>query len=403
MSAITILDMNLNPSLGERLRRAVQRERLFDTAQQLVSLPSRTGEAGAVADRLAEILRADGFTVERPIANHSNAPAVVVRFKSGTPGRTLQFNGHLDTVYLPFVPPAVVEGRLIGSGASDMKGGLAAAIEALRVLRDTKALTAGGVLLTAHDLHEAPWGLGQQLNALIAEGYVGDAVLLPEPFCDCLPLAGRGNAAWKATIRRSGEPVHEVLRPPDQPSVIAAGAELIERLGRLDQRLSAQTDPMAGCASVFIGQIHSGEIYNQYPQECWLEGTRRWLPGASPAEVESEFRTLASELADATRTTVAVEWTFIRDAFHLEPNDPVVQAFQQAFTTIGGKPLPLGPKLFVDDGNSFYGLKKIPAITHGPRAGGQHTLNEWVDLDDLLRVAHLYALTAVLYCDKAHR
>jgi acetylornithine deacetylase/succinyl-diaminopimelate desuccinylase-like protein len=390
--------MNPKLSIADRLRKAVQRERLLDTARQLVTVPSRTGEGGAVADCLARLLQADGFTVERPATDHPSAPAVVVRFGSGNPGRTLQFNGHLDTVHLPFVPPAVEGGRLTGSGSCDMKGGTAAAVEALRVLRDTGALTAGSVLLTAHDLHEAPWGLGQQLNALIAEGYVGDAALLPEPLCDRLPVAGRGSATWKVTIRRPGPPVHEVMRPPDEPSVLAAAAELIARLGRLGERLSAQTDPQIGSASVFIGQMHGGEIFNQYPQECWLEGTRRWLPGTSPAEVEREFRTLLVDLQRDTRTSIDLAWTFIRDAFHLEPDDPLVRTFQQAYTTISGQPLALGPKPFVDDGNSFYGLKNIPAITHGPRAGGQHTVNEWVDIDDLARVAHLYALTAVLYC-----
>ncbi|HZV05792.1 MAG TPA: hypothetical protein VE999_11980, partial [Gemmataceae bacterium] len=106
--------MNSNTSISERLRVAVNRQRLLDTAYQLVSVPSRTGEGGAVADRLAELLRIDGFTVERPIANHPAAPAVVVRFGSGKGGPTLQFDGHLDTVHLPFVPPAIADGRLTG-------------------------------------------------------------------------------------------------------------------------------------------------------------------------------------------------------------------------------------------------------------------------------------------------
>lgn len=393
--------MNTTTHISERLRQAVNRQRLLDTARELVSVPSRTGEGGAVADRLARLLAEDGFSAERPPADHPSAPAVVVRFDSGKPGRILQFNGHLDTVHLPFVPPAVAEGKLTGSGASDMKGGTAAAVEALRVLRDTGALPAGSVLLTAHDLHEAPWGLGQQLNALIAAGYVGDAVLLPEPLCDRLPIAGRGNATWKTTIRRSGPPVHEVMRPPEEPNVLAAGAELIARLGRLQESLLAQSDPLAaGSPSVFVGQFHGGEIYNQYPQECRIEGTCRWLPGTSAAEVERDFRARSIELARDTRTMVDVEWTFIRDAFRLETNDPIVQAFQQSYRILRGHPLPLGPKPFVDDGNCFYGLKNIPAITHGPRAGGQHTVNEWVDIDDMVRVAHLYALTAVLYCQE---
>jgi acetylornithine deacetylase/succinyl-diaminopimelate desuccinylase-like protein len=381
----------------DRLRAAVNRDRLLDTARRLVAVPSRTGEAGAAADCLADLLRADGFAVERPAAGHPGAPAVVVHLDSGRPGRTLQFNGHLDVVHLPFVPPAVDGGRLTGSGACDMKGGTAAAVEALRVLRDTGELTAGAVLLTAHDLHEAPWGLGQQLDQLIAEGCVGDGVLLPEPLCDHLPVVGRGALTWKATLRRPGPPAHEVMRP-DEPSVIAAGAELVARLVRLDARLAERSDPLAGRESVFIGQVHSGEIYNQYPQECWLEGTRRWLPGESRQEVEAEFRALLADVERATGAAASAEVRFIRDAFRLDETDPLAAAFQRAYAAVSGRPLPARPKPFVDDGNSFYGLRGLPAITHGPRAGGQHTVNEWVEIDDLVRVAHLYALTAVCYC-----
>src|SRR3954467_4459028 len=133
-----------------------------------------------------------------------------------------------------------------------MKAGIAAAVEALRVLRETDALPGGGIFLSAHDLHESPWGDGSQLNQLIADGYVGDAVLLPEYLNDRLPVIGRGGLTWKVSIRRAGPPVHEVMRPADEPSVIAAGAELVARLRRLDRKVSARTDPLAGAESVFI-------------------------------------------------------------------------------------------------------------------------------------------------------
>jgi acetylornithine deacetylase/succinyl-diaminopimelate desuccinylase-like protein len=340
---------------------------------------------------------ADGFQVERPSAAHPTAPAVVVRFAAKAPGRTLQFNGHLDTVHLPFVPPAVTDGRITGSGSADMKGGVAAAVEAVRVLRDTGALTGGCVLLTAHDLHETPWGDGRQLNQLIAEGYVGDAVLLPEYLNDRLPVIGRGGLTWKVTIRRSGPPVHEVMRP-NEPSVIAAGAELVARLRRLDGQLSVKTDALAGAESVFIGQIHSGEIFNQYPQECRLEGTRRWLPGTRREDVEAEFRKVLDDVARDTGTTIASELCLMRDAFLLDQAHPFVATFQSAYHVTSGRTLAPGAKPFCDDGNSFWALAGIPAITHGPNAAGAHTLNEWVSIDDLVRVAWLYALTAACYC-----
>src|SRR5438445_120609 len=83
----------------------------------------------------------------------------------------------------------------------------------------------------------------------IRAGHRGDAVLLPEPLRDVLPVAGRGSATWKAVIRRSGPPVHEVMRPMDQPSVIAAAAELVARVGRLGDELSASPHPICGPAS----------------------------------------------------------------------------------------------------------------------------------------------------------
>src|SRR5687768_12189074 len=104
--------MSTLQTLTARLGQAIRRERLLDTAAQLVSVPSPTGQAGGALDRLADLLSSDGFIVERVAAGHDSAPAVVVRWKGDRPGPTLQFNGHLDTVHLPFVPPAVRDGKL---------------------------------------------------------------------------------------------------------------------------------------------------------------------------------------------------------------------------------------------------------------------------------------------------
>lgn len=380
----------------DRIRMAVSRERLLETAKKLIAVPSPTGQAGAVADCLADILQSEGFRVERPAAGYPPAPAVVVRWQSQRPGKTIQFNGHLDTVHLPFVAPRVEGDLLMGSGSSDMKGGVAAAVEALRALRETEASAAGGVLLTAHDLHETPWGDGRQLNQLIHDGVVGDAVLLPEYLHDRLPVIGRGGLTWKIAIRRPGPPIHEVMRPAE-PNVIAIGAELVRRLQELDQKVARRSHALAGSESVFIGQMHSGEIFNQYPQECRLEGTRRWLPGTSREEVEREFREVAGQLERETGARIQLDLILMRDAFEL-PRDPFVDAFQNAYRATAGQDLPIGAKPFCDDGNSFWALAKIPAITHGPHAGGAHTLNEWVSIDDLVRVARVYALTAVNYC-----
>src|SRR5262249_9571332 len=150
-------------------------------------------------------------------------------------------------------------------------------------------------------------GDGRQLENLIRQGYVGDAVLIPEYLNAVIPVVGRGLATWKISIRRDGPPIHEVMRPRHEPSVIDAGAELIARLRQFSGFLSAKSDPEAGMETVFIGQVHAGEIFNQYPQECRLEGTRRWLPGTVANEVEKEFRGLVEQVALRTKTTIDVD------------------------------------------------------------------------------------------------
>jgi len=392
------MEMSLDLNTVDAVCDGVDRDRLLRTAVELVDIPSPTRSAAQVADHLANRLTDAGFEVSRAEAGWPESPAVIARMSTGRPGRTLQFNGHLDTVHLPFVPARVAEGKLHGSGASDMKGGLAAAVEAMCVLRDLDVLPGGGVLLTAHDLHEAPWGDGSQVEGLIDEGFIGDGVLLPEYLCDRLPVVGRGLALFETSVKRDGQPVHEVLGGSDQPSVIHAGAELLRQLRQLDQQLAEKTHPLAGRESLFVGQVHSGEIFNQAPVELALEGTRRWLPGTSFGEAETQFNEILQQVSDAENVQVEGGLQLTRDAFEIAREDPLVTSFQAAHGRVTNKVLPLGAKPFVDDGNCFVQRGGIPAITHGPNAVGAHTVDEVVPVDELVRVARVYALTALAFC-----
>jgi acetylornithine deacetylase/succinyl-diaminopimelate desuccinylase-like protein len=376
----------------------VSEQRLLDTALQLIEIPSPTRSAKDVADRLADILRNDGFDVERPECGWPAAPAVVARFDSGKPGPTIQFNGHLDTVHLPFVPPRIENGLLYGSGASDMKGGVAAMVEGARAVKDASALEAGSILITAHDLHEAPWGDGSQVDGLIEHGYLGDAVLIPEYCSSVVPLAGRGLAILELAFTRPGQPTHEVLGGTEQPSVIAAAAECVSLLTAKGVELSDHIHPVAGTASCFVGQIEGGEIYNQSPIKCTVSGTRRWIPGDSVEEVEQEIRELVLRVEQKHGVSCELGYHFVRDAFELNGDETIVSAFQSAYESVTGETLPTGAKPFVDDVNTFVHRGKIPGITHGPDAKGAHTVNEEVPVSELVRVANVYAQTALKFC-----
>ena len=384
---------------------AIDRDRLIDTATRLVAQHSPTRHTAAAANELEGVLREAGFAVERPVADWLESPAVVVRLTAGSEagasgGRVLQFDGHLDTVeQLPFVPPAVADGALTGSGASDMKGGLAAAVEAMRALHDSGALQRGGVLLTAHDHHEAPGGDGRQLLALARDGYVGDAALIPEYLGDQLPLAGRGMAVFRLQLARAGGAVHEVFRE-ERPDVLLALADAAGRLRQLEAELSAAAGPVERAArdTVFVGQMNAGEMYNQASPEAFLEGTRRWVtPGDQDAAIASLER-IASDVGADHGVAATVQVQMRMEAFQIAADHELVELLRGAYADVTGRELPTGVKPFGDDGNRLADAAGIPALTHGPVATGAHTVEERVPIDELVRVAQVYALSALRFC-----
>src|SRR5262249_20327789 len=159
-----------------------------------------------------------------------------------------------------------------------------------------------------------------------------------------------------------GEPVHEVLSPPDLPDVIATGAELVQRFNLLQTQLVARTLPYAGHDSIFIGRIEAGEIYNQVPTTCRIHGTRRWVTPNSLDAVQTEIDQILAELAQSSGTKIVAEFTTPGDAFSIAATDPLVQTFQAAYNAFTGLELLFGGKPFVDDGNTFAALAGIPAL-----------------------------------------
>ena len=137
----------------------VDRERLVETASRLVELHSFTGDEQRAGRARGRALRGDGPA--RAMAAGRGEPGERSRHPAGAGGgKSLMFNGHLDTSYsgrepwlrdVPgFQPKAFVEdGRLYGLGISNMKGAVACYLEAVRALQDAGIRLRGDVLIAA--------------------------------------------------------------------------------------------------------------------------------------------------------------------------------------------------------------------------------------------------------------
>ena len=99
---------------------------------------------------------------------------------------------------------------------------------------------------------------------------------------------------------------------------------------------------------------------------------------------------MLAELAADTRTTISCDWMMIRDAFALDPARSLVPAFQECYrsTRARGCRCRRAPSRSSTTATASGRWREFPR-SHTARAGGQHTVSEWVEIDDLVRVAKL--------------
>ena len=138
--------------------------------QRLIQFDSETGKEGPIQAFIAEGLGKMGLEVDQwvpdlaELAKHpayipaegrdfTGRPNVVGIHRGDPSARSLLFNGHVDTIPWspvsdwPFDPLSgeLKDGRILGRGSSDMKGGLAAMTMALKVLLDLGLKPRGSV------------------------------------------------------------------------------------------------------------------------------------------------------------------------------------------------------------------------------------------------------------------
>jgi len=374
----------------------VDADRLRDLTLELVELESPTGDTADVARRYAEILRGIGLEVEALDECFPATPIVIGRLRGDAPGPRIVLNGHLDTVPIPHDPPAVVDGRVFGRGSADMKGPVAAATEAVRVVAESGRAFPGELVLVAIGLHEAPGGRGEDLTWLLSRdgfGFTADFAIVCELAGDRLVAAHMGQATVEIEIAREGMPTHELQTPAGTPNPIHFAATVIEAVRTRNEELAATEHPWVGAETYFLGEVHGGDFYNRHPATCRLVGTRRWAPGNTLASVQAEYDALVAPIAAESGCTVDVTLKLVRDAYSIDPGHPLARALAGAYEEVTGEPLePTGVKV-VADGAIFQAVGGIPTVYHGPRGEGAHADVESIAVDELVRSTRVYLAT----------
>ena len=345
------------------------------------------GAAGAarVAEAIASHLRRIGLDVEVQEVVPGR-PNVIAVLEGRRPGRSLMFCGHMDTVGVqgmtaPF-DPVERDGRIYGRGAQDMKGGVAAMIDAARLVA-AEGLDSGRLIIAAvADEEYASLGA----DALIAR-WRADAAVVTEP-TDMQIAIGHKGFAWYE-IATAGRAAHG-SRPKDGRDAIVRMGRVLHALEKLDQRLQAGVaHPLLGAPSLHASQIEGGRELSSYPDSCTLKLERRTVPGEDDASVTGELEGLLSHLRKADAEFEAtLTPLFARPPYALAADHALPQALARA----AGTDRFVGMSFWTDA--AVLGSAGIASVLFGPGGAGLHSTEEYVEIQDVLRCRDVLAALA---------
>jgi len=380
---------------------ALDADEVLAFARALLAAPSENpGGTEELAARVAADILTDVGATPRTVRSPDGRPSVVAAFGSGARPK-LAWNGHLDVVpagdpstwdHPPF-DGTVVDGRLVGRGAADMKGAIASALAAAAAIVRS-GVELGGTL-ELHLVADEELTGHHGTEVLRDEGLLDqDACIVGEPTELQLALAERGGAWVTSTAR--GRAAHG-----SAPHLgVNAITSMARFLLRIEEVLPDREHPLVGRPTVNAALIEGGSAPNVVPDRCEVDVDRRLIPGeTSPEEVLAPFETLAASIA-AERPEVDLsfhirEWT---DAAEAPRDSRIADLLRAAVTEETGSAPPDVGVTGITDARFYINDARIPAVILGPGSlSVAHTANEWVEVADLVAAARIYARVFVRF------
>ena len=268
------------------------------------------------------------------------------------PGRPEQFEPRLDG------------DRLVGRGAYDMKGALAAMLLAVADLRDTERVRVRlGVVPDEESEEETERGG----DLLVSEGFLGDFVITGEPTDMHVGVAAKGVVAMR--IRVDGRAAHGATPWLGENAILRA-IDVFRAIQSLP--FASRSSELFDRPSINLGRILGGDALNKVPDTCYIDVDVRYLPEQDPDAI-------LAEVAGIPGATIVS--TFRRPPAMVDPESPFVRALCAADRARhhDGEVTSVG-RDGASDAVSFL-RAGVPAVEFGPLGGGHHGPDEWVSVE----------------------
>jgi succinyl-diaminopimelate desuccinylase len=363
---------------------------------EMIKINSVIGREEELAIYLKEELEAIGLECEIHDVE-PNRPNIYGRLRGESPGRRLNFNGHTDTVPIvegwdldPFTP-IVREGKMYGLGSCDMKGGIACTLNMLRAVSNS-GHALHGELSFSGVIDEEAYGKGAK--AMLETDFAGvDAIVLAEPYpgdeSKPIPLGITGKILYDIKVK--GKAAHG-FRPQLGINAVEDAGKILANLNNLE----FMDHPDFGIGNYSTLKIEGGyEIYSVIvPARCRFEVNRLIVPGESIQSVLDDMRSLIESLELESEVEVGIKPPRY-EAYVMSKEEEIISIFDPIYREVMGK-VPLYEYAYgITDANIFTGEGGIPCLHLGPKRGGAHQKNEFVQLDWLPLVSEMFTRIAV--------
>lgn len=379
---------------------------------ELVSIPSYSGLENQEAE-VGKYMKSvfDGEGIECRIAPLRDGRCNVYATLRGTGGgKSLMFNGHMDTVPAygmekAFEPWTDAEGRIHGRGTSDMKGPLAAMMAAMIAIKRSSVRLRGDVLYCAvADEEEGSLGTID----MIEEGIRADAAIVGEPSgTDKIAITQKGLEWYQFDFK--GRTVHGGAYKEGVNAIFKA-VKFIDALNeRLAPELEKRKLPVVGESTMNVGVICGGTQLSTIAGECYVQLDRRFMPRIETyesccGELQAIVDELSAEDPDFKCEMKVLESSvmgkgYVHQGFIQEADDPFIQCVKRgAEKAIGARTEFVGCPCWTDAGLISY-YAKMPVVVYGPGSlEFAHSKEEYITLDELEKSCRAYINIAAEFC-----
>ena len=365
-----------------------EKKELVEFLQKLVQINSENppGNERQIAKFIRSYLL--GNNIESKIVSLEEGRDSLIVKIPGKEERNIALCGHLDTVRVkkeywkkPPFEGFIENNRMYGRGTSDMKGGVAAMIYAIILLKREKIIPCQSIMLALTADEEWKY---RGAKDLADKGFFDqtDFLIIAEPSTLKVSSGEKGELWIKAVFH--GKSAHGSTPEVGVNSIIP-GCELVKKAVEKYNEIF-ESDDFWGKTSMNIGQFHGGVQVNVVPNSTEVQFDFRVISAADRQKAIDLINTTGENIARKYGAQFESEVFNDKQIIFTDPKNPYIQKFMRV---AGVNEVVI--TRYCTDGATIIPEKKMPFIIYGPGDIAQaHQNDEYIELDSLYQATDTF-------------